>query len=256
MTLPQATALQFKALHPTAAEILAYAASRKDKWFSPQTAPRKSPRIIEAPVAGEVVATPPEPRVWREQHNSHIGAWLEWKGNAPLGYLKLRCRETDVAYADIVGGSQKRIHSDPRARLMADVKIMFPEITLAEMGRLFRKDHTSCLKALRKHGVISNLDGTRNRPSDRQAARVYALLMEGKSYREIGEIVGFSYTTVHRILGENGWLGLNPRRSAGDHADSIREMFDAGAGLKVIAEAFGFSRSHVTAFVRTQGWKR
>jgi hypothetical protein len=42
MTLPQATQLQIESRQPTAAEILAYAASRQNKWFSPRPAPRKS----------------------------------------------------------------------------------------------------------------------------------------------------------------------------------------------------------------------
>ncbi len=154
MTLPSATALQIESRQPTTAEILAYAASRTNKWFSPQREAPKQIEPVEHPSAPVRITAPPK-RLWTVQHDSHMAAYYEWKGNEPLGFLKLRCREMGVNYADIVGPSVKVIHTTPRSALIVEIRLRYPALSLVQIGSLFGdRDHTSIRTCLIKHGVM------------------------------------------------------------------------------------------------------
>ncbi len=59
----------------------------------------------------------------------------------------------NLTYADLVGKSRNRKVVQARFDAVAEVKLARPQITLNQLGRLFRRDHTSALMALRKRGL-------------------------------------------------------------------------------------------------------
>jgi chromosomal replication initiation ATPase DnaA len=62
-------------------------------------------------------------------------------------------RQHGVTYADIVGPSRRIKIVEARYDAIAAVKIARPAISLHQLGRLFRRDHTSAHSALRKRGL-------------------------------------------------------------------------------------------------------
>ena len=58
-----------------------------------------------------------------------------------------------LTYADIVGKSRRRRIIEARFDAVAAVKTARPMMSLNQLGRLFRRDHTSALAALRKRGL-------------------------------------------------------------------------------------------------------
>jgi hypothetical protein len=252
MTLPSATQLQMKSRQITTAEMLAYAASRHNKWFPSHAAPRAKEEATAPRRVTRIVQAAPAPRVWTGQHDSHVHAFLEWKGNEPVGFLKLRCRELDLDYSLIVGTSRKRNDVRRRGELISEMKARFPEMTLPALGRIFGgRDHTTILHFLRKHGGISR----RCSPSVQWRDKVDELFHQGLLLRDIAQAIGRSQATVCLIIKENGWT-RGVHRRVEDHVDTIREMYMAGAYSKDIAPVIGYSRSHVSEFIKRQGWKR
>ena len=62
-------------------------------------------------------------------------------------------RQHGVTYADIVGPSRRIKIVEARYDAIAAVKLARPEITLNQIGNIFKRDHTSALWALRKRGL-------------------------------------------------------------------------------------------------------
>ena len=252
--LPVNTAIQFESRQPTTAEILAYAASRKDKWFSPQAAPRKRVEPIEQPVT-RVYMTAPTERLWRAQHDSHVAAYYSWKGNNPASFLKMRCREIGVDYSEVTGARRTRSIVAVRGQLIAELKTLFPEMTLPALGRLFGgRDHTTILYFLRKHGAVTSDGSSRCRPASHWNPKVKELFDQGMRLKDIAAAIGRSQTTVSFIIKQNGWRRTTPRIE--DHTDKIRELFLSGFPPREIGPVIGYSRSHVANFVRLMGWQR
>lgn len=241
--------------YSSGSEILAGAVAVRKRLFSPRKQPVKP--ILPAPVL-RVVDRPeprPAPRAWAEQPDSHIAAWLEWKANEPLAFLKLRCREMEVDFADIVGASVKHAHTVPRGKLMAEVKVRYSELSLPQLGRLFGgRDHTTLRAALIKHGVIASREKIANRSAD--IDRVRAMYAVGHGYREIAAAIGYSATTVTAIVKDNGWTRDVPPRGVSSHTDAIHKMFESGKSIRAIAAEIGHSRDAVRIFLKKKGWTR
>lgn len=93
-----------------------------------------------------------------DNFNAHISAWKTWQreqadtmGSPLRCYIRDRATELGYTYADIVGHSRKIPLVAVRHRIMWEIKAQVdPSITLPELGRLFRRDHTSTLWAVRK----------------------------------------------------------------------------------------------------------
>lgn len=58
-----------------------------------------------------------------------------------------------LTYSDIIGKSRRRKIIEARFDAVAAVKTARPMMSLNQLGRLFRRDHTSALAALRKRGL-------------------------------------------------------------------------------------------------------
>ncbi|OBQ68939.1 hypothetical protein EFV37_29315 [Mesorhizobium loti] len=62
-------------------------------------------------------------------------------------------RKHGLKFADIIGKSRRRNVIEARFDAVAAVKTARPSMSLNQLGRLFRRDHTSALAALRKRGL-------------------------------------------------------------------------------------------------------
>jgi hypothetical protein len=241
--------------HPSsAAEVFANAAAVRKRLFSPPARPVKRAEPVEA-VVTRVYMTAPTERVWREQYDCHVIAYYSWKGNTPVGFLKMRCRELGVDYADVTGSRRTRQIVSVRGQLIAELKTLYPEMTLPSMGRLFGgRDHTTILYFLRKHGAVAPDGSTRCRLTAHWNPKVKELFDQGMKLKDIARAIGRSQTTVSFIIKQNGWKRTAP--CIEDHTDKIREMFLSGMPPKEIGPVIGYSRSHVANYVRLMGWKR
>lgn len=252
--LPQATAFE---INPRDLYPRDDIAAIKRRLYSPRKASKR--REESKPAIVYMADRRPPGRIWREQHDSHVGAWVEWQANPPLAFLKMRCREMGVRYQDIIGSSLKRVHTDPRSKLMAEVKIRFPEISFPQLGRLFGgRDHTTCIFALRKHGVVTGTSTKYYARVDREADRVLSMLRAGKLQKEIAAELGSSATAVSGLVKRRGWQDVNPYRPprlVSDHADEVRRLFDQGKSGDEIGRAIGFRGNSVRNFIRRQGWR-
>lgn len=110
--------------------------------------------IVEAPI---VIVSLPEQRAWQreevqqdwhvQQHNRRLA---EMAANSPKVYLKDRCDEIGVSYAEIIGAGRRRKIAMIRHQLMWEIIKKFG-MSYPALGRLFgSRDHTSCLWAVKK----------------------------------------------------------------------------------------------------------
>lgn len=74
----------------------------------------------------------------------------EMAANGPKVYVKDRCRELGVSFAEVVGAGRRHKISLIRHRLIWEVAQHFG-LSYPALGRLFGgRDHTSCLYAVRR----------------------------------------------------------------------------------------------------------
>lgn len=67
--------------------------------------------------------------------------------------IKRVCWENYADVADVLGTSRNRRIVAVRQRAMAEVRKQRPDLHLTDIGRLFNRDHTTVLHALKKMGV-------------------------------------------------------------------------------------------------------
>jgi hypothetical protein len=110
--------------------------------------------IVETPI---MLAPIPEQRAWQreevqqdwhvQQHDRRIS---EMSANPPKVYLKDRCDEIGVSYAEVIGAGRRRKIAMIRHQLMWETITKFG-MSYPALGRLFgHRDHTSCLYAVKK----------------------------------------------------------------------------------------------------------
>jgi chromosomal replication initiation ATPase DnaA len=95
--------------------------------------------------------------MWKRRDISfsdHIEAWqmhVAKNANPVQLYLLRRCQEMDVSYALLMSRTRgKRFVVDARAKLMWEVRTKFPTVSYSQMGKIFGRDHTSCISAVQK----------------------------------------------------------------------------------------------------------
>ena len=231
---------------PTLAAAHAARIARHRKW---EAAARKAMQARQIEARPDTVPHAPVERVWAE-HDDHKRAWLEWKTNEPVGYLKMRCRQLDVDYRLIVGPTRQSDIVRHRHALIVEIRDRYRK-SLPELGRLFNRDHTSILAVVRK-----GPDGYA--PAGRAVvdrARIIALHNAGFSQKEIAKRVGCCASAVSRTLIAHFPASAKTRLMK-DHADEIRALFAAGRTFADIAHATGFDPSAISKFVRKKGWTR
>lgn len=226
MTLPQATAIQVESRQPTTTEILAYAASRNDKWFSPPAVTRKreestgsrmparlvnllhKPRLPSvAPTCQEAVAvlTP----FWKRMEtnfDAHVVDMRVAMGEislSPVAFLRRRCTALGLDYDEVVGSRRNRPIIAARFALILAVKLEYPNLSLPQIGRIFGgRDHTTILSALRKmgveHGAIRGATALRG-------DEIKALWVGGMGQALIAKQLGLTQSAVSRFIKRKGW---------------------------------------------------
>lgn len=113
----------------------------------------------------QIVRPSPMPRHWppREpvDHNAHVKAYerrlMEEAINPVAVYMKDRSDELGVTYPEVIGGSRRKVTSEPRHWMMWEVLKRFG-CSFPALGRHFGgRDHTTCLYAVRKiDGMIAD----------------------------------------------------------------------------------------------------
>lgn len=71
------------------------------------------------------------------------------KRETPLEYLVLLCAERGVEVADIVGTSQSGGIVPKRHAIIFEMRIQFPKLSSVQLGKMFFRDHSTILYALR-----------------------------------------------------------------------------------------------------------
>lgn len=112
--------------------------------------------------APEVKETAKAPR--REvDENHHVLEWRKWiirEKTAPIRtYIEQRCAEAGINVDKLLSASRRRDVTEFRQLLMWEIKMeVRPDMSLPEIGRVFARDHTTVLSAIRK---ISKEKGVR-----------------------------------------------------------------------------------------------
>jgi len=87
--------------------------------------------------------------------NHHVLAWRVWinrfSGQRVRIYIEQRCAEAGIDASKVLSASRRREVTNFRQLLMWEIKMeVRPEMSLPEIGRVFARDHTTVLSAIRK----------------------------------------------------------------------------------------------------------
>lgn len=86
--------------------------------------------------------------------SDHVYRWkfhLASQAAAPvMDFIKTWCKQHNVEVTSVLGESRLKSVTSYRHRLMWEVKQSFPEMSLPAIARIFGRDHTTVLSALRK----------------------------------------------------------------------------------------------------------
>lgn len=91
----------------------------------------------------------PAPRAFDEHVKDYHAHVVRFGGSPSKAYIFYRCQALMLPYVAVTGPTRIRHIVSARQLLMWEVKYKF-NLTLNEIGRLFDRDHTSCLHAIRK----------------------------------------------------------------------------------------------------------
>lgn len=93
-------------------------------------------------------------RLFREAQAEYRRAMRERMGRLSADLIiEDVAAECGLTPADIVGPSVRAHIVSARWRAVAEVKRAWPELSLPVLGKIFKRDHTTILNALRKMGV-------------------------------------------------------------------------------------------------------
>ena len=133
--------------YQNAAEMIREAQQRRMRLMG--AAPVK-PRPVVAIVAKEE----PKPEVIELDHDAHVWHWrmhLKSFGSPKRQYLKEMAEADGYSLAQVFSRSRKLKLCHDRQRYMWEIKSRWPETTYPELGRLFNKDHTTAIHAIKAH---------------------------------------------------------------------------------------------------------
>lgn len=85
--------------------------------------------------------------------DQHVKRWRRHKAQIdahPYRYVVARSAELGYSIEDMKSESRNRVLTDVRHRIMCEVKILDPLISFPHLGRLFNRDHTTCLTAIKR----------------------------------------------------------------------------------------------------------
>ncbi|WP_085859931.1 helix-turn-helix domain-containing protein [Rhizobium sp. TAL182] len=112
---------------------------------------RKKP--APSSVATAVKRTPRWLPMWQwgdMQFDAHMAEWRKRNMHPTKDYMRRRCKELGITMKDLCGPRRTHPLVDHRQLIMWELKtIVKPDISYPELGRLFGRDHTTCLYAVR-----------------------------------------------------------------------------------------------------------
>lgn len=114
----------------------------------------------------------------------------------PLDYVKMRCLQERVAFELLIGTARQQGIVEFRWALCVEVKERWPHLSSPQMGKIFNRDHTTILWAMRRR--VPN--GPRHQICKEKVEEILRLVSEGTSKREAARLVGISEETVRRIV--------------------------------------------------------
>lgn len=176
--LPAATALQIREC-----DLVPKASTRRD-WWSYRPAQVKQE------------ATKPRLRmVWLQPDNVPLA------DETPAQFVRRRCIEMNLCVKSVCSESKLRMFTEPRQKLMAEVRVAFPKMSFPAIAKVFgKKDHQTVIHACRKHGI--GLMPKHELKYHREA--VCELYRKGLTKRDIGRELGFSGEAVCAFIRREG----------------------------------------------------
>lgn len=133
--------------YTSATQMLASAQAVRKRLMMPARA-KTAPVAIPAPVVAE-------PAIDDKKFSHHVKRWRRYKDIAQRigmrAYVETRCMEEGFDVAAIYGRSQNRAVANFRQRMMAELKVAKPELSLPQIGMHFDRDHTCVILALAKY---------------------------------------------------------------------------------------------------------
>lgn len=196
--------------------------------------PEKKPAPVSLPepiVAKETKTEPPPIAPIHEWPVSMFSA-----SDKPLfatDYIKRRCAENGLSYAEIMGRSRSLEASRPRQMLMVEVHELYNK-SLPEIGRLFGRDHTTVLHALRNvekyrlpNGAFDIRSKWKKMLDDvEMISGIRSMFFEEQKFDNICAKFGISRGVLTSIINHFRWarMPISPERKAVGRVYPLEEM--------------------------------
>lgn len=183
-------------------------------------------------------------------------------------YIKKRCAEVGLDYAEIMGRSRSVEYSRPRQMIMVEVRDLYGK-SLPEIGRLFNRDHTTVLHALQNVEKYRLEDGSFDmRPKWRRMLDDHALISEIKdmyfaneNIAKIREHFSMGAETLDKIINHFKWSrpfwDVLPKKEPRVYpVDEMQQDYFSGMSMKLIAQKYKACPARVARFRDDMGWVR
>lgn len=188
-------------------------------------------------------------RIWQSSGNNVQSIW-EYASNV--------CQEIGTTLADMQSATRKRLVVEKRDWAIFEVKQMYPHKSLAEIGRLFCKDHSSIVHSLKREGMKR---GCPQEPKP-EAVDAYPTLKEdlqsGLYLREIAIKYGVGPATISRKVKALGltYKFKSKSRPAPDHlVEAIRSDFECGMSHRELVKKYHVSPKTIRKYRERNGWQ-
>jgi hypothetical protein len=218
----------------------------RKQWFPPQARPQA--RVSDRRAEILPIATP---RVER-QHDAHVRLWLDRQAAPIKAFIGDFAAPYGFTHEDIVGHAKPKPLVRCRHAAMVAVWTQFRP-SLPEMAKLFNRDHTVVLHALRKLGVPPEYRPTIETHADKilEMVKAKALL------REIAEAIGFSVGHVERFIHDKGWRQYREvPRTLASCSETVEKLYREGMSYNRMSKELNFDGSAISRFIKKQGWTR
>lgn len=208
--------------YSSAAEMYeAYRARQSRLRFEP--AARRQMAAASAPHKSLVAPIAPATEFLREEARAHVDAWqlhkeVEASRDDPYAYVKARCQQLGATLKDIRSESRNAEVTSARGELIFEACFLFPWMTFPQFGRLFKRDHTTIIHALRKacedRGVgIGEFYAAKARFEQEKVEKIKQMYLASLPLGDIASACSTSVSTVHRLAKQQRWKegGLKAR---------------------------------------------